>query len=101
MRARHGFTLTELMVSVVMMAVVVMWLMQSFTTQQRSYVMLDEMTEAQGNMRAISDLLEREIRTAGMMVPENAAVCGIDNTNAPDVLYVSDADSLDPTGAKT
>jgi hypothetical protein len=30
------------------------------------------------------------------MVPEGAAVCGVDNDNAPDLLYVSDANAIDP-----
>jgi hypothetical protein len=33
----------------------------------------------------------------GFMVPEGAAVCGVDQTNGSDVLYVSDANALDPT----
>jgi prepilin-type N-terminal cleavage/methylation domain-containing protein len=94
MRGRQGFTLTELMVSVAMMAVVIVWLMGFFVAQNRSYVVTDELAEAQQNSRAIVDLIEREIRAAGMMVPENGAACGVDNTNGPDVLYVSDADAI-------
>jgi hypothetical protein len=40
--------------------------------------------------------MERDIRHAGMMVPRGAAVCGVDNDDAPDVLYVSDAEAIDP-----
>lgn len=97
MRRHQGFTLTELMVSVALMAIVIVWLMGFFVVQNRSYVVTDEVAEAQQNSRTIIDLLEREIRAAGMMVPENGAACGVDNTNGPDVLYVGDADSIDPT----
>jgi len=97
MRNRHGFTLTELMVSVAMMALVIVWLMGFFVAENRSYVVTDEVAEVQQNSRTILDLLEREIRAAGMMVPENGAACGVDNTAAPDVLYVGDADAIDPT----
>ncbi|HVP30497.1 MAG TPA: PilW family protein [Myxococcota bacterium] len=104
MRTRHasaqGFTLTELMVSVAVMAIVMMYLMGSFTTQHHTYVMMDQVSEAQQNLRAINDLIESEIRTSGFMVPEQAAVCGKDNANAPDVLLVSDAGAIDPTGQK-
>jgi prepilin-type N-terminal cleavage/methylation domain-containing protein len=96
-RNNRGFTLTELMVSVALMAIVIAWLMGFFVAQNRSYVVTDEVAEAQQNSRTILDLIEREIRAAGMMVPESGAVCGVDNTNAPDVLYVSDADAIDPT----
>ena len=99
MRNHQGFTLTELMVSVALMAVVIAWLMGFFVAQNRSYVVTDELAEAQQNSRTILDLIEHEIRAAGMMVPESGAACGVDNTNAPDVLYVSDADAIDPTNA--
>jgi prepilin-type N-terminal cleavage/methylation domain-containing protein len=97
MRHQHGFTITELMVSVALMAIIIIWLMGFFVVQNRSYVVTDEVAEAQQNARTILDLIEREIRAAGMMIPENGAACGVDNTNAPDVLYVSDADSIDST----
>lgn len=97
MRAR-GFTLVELLVATALMAIVVMYLMQTFTVQHRTYTVVEQVSEAQQNERAIAGLLEREIRAAGFLVPEGAAVCGVDNTTAPDVLYVSAANVLSPTG---
>jgi hypothetical protein len=35
------------------------------------------------------------VRSTGVLAPEAAAVCGIDNTNRPDVLYVTDRDVYD------
>jgi Tfp pilus assembly protein PilW len=81
------------------MGIVMMYLMQSFSAQQRTYVMVDQVTEAQQNLRAISELVEREVRLAGFMVDEAGAVCGLDATNAPDTLFVSDAGALDPATA--
>jgi prepilin-type N-terminal cleavage/methylation domain-containing protein len=98
-RRDAGFSLIELVVSVGLMGVVVMYLMQSFTTQQRTYVMVDQVTEAQQNLRTISDLVEREIRLAGFMVDQAGAVCGVDRNNAPDTLFVSDAGAIDPANA--
>lgn len=97
---RGAFTLTEVMVSLAIMGLVMAYLMQSFVTQHRTYVVMDQVGEAQQNLRAIADLLENEIRTAGFMVPEHGAVCGDDLTNNPDVLIVSDASAIDPTGQK-
>ncbi len=88
----------ELMIAVALMVVVIMWLTQTFTVQHRTYTVVEQVTETQQNSLAVASLLEREIRSAGFLVPENAAVCGVDNTNAPDILYVSAADILDPTG---
>jgi len=65
---------------------------------------VDDVTEAQQNLRAVTSLLERELRSTGFLVPEGAAICGWDTGGAgaadtgPDVLYVSDADALDPAG---
>jgi hypothetical protein len=56
---------------------------------------VDEVTEVQSNVRAIADLLEREIRETALMAPESAAICIVDNVNAPDVLYVTDSDAFD------
>ena len=98
-RREAGFSLMELMVAAGLTGIVVVYLMQSFSTQQRTYVMLDQVTEAQQSLRAISDLIEREIRLAGFMVDEAGAVCGVDSTSAADSLFVSDASALDPTTA--
>jgi len=98
-RREAGFSLMELMVAAGLTGIVVVYLMQSFSTQQRTYVMLDQVTEAQQSLRAISDLIEREIRLAGFMVDEAGAVCGVDSTTAADSLFVSDASALDPTTA--
>lgn len=100
-RQRRGaFTLTEVMVSLAIMGIVMAYLMQSFTTQHRTYVVMDQVGEAQQNLRAIADLLENEIRTAGFMVPEHGAVCGEDETNTSDILIVSDSSAINPAGQK-
>lgn len=98
MRRRDGFTLIELLVAMAVLAVVMVYLTQTFTVQQRTYQVVDQVTEAQQNLRAIGALIERDVRMAGFMVPDGGAVCAVDNTNAPDVLYVSDAGAIDPTG---
>jgi type II secretory pathway pseudopilin PulG len=95
MRRSRGFSLVELMIAALLTAVVVMFLMQTFTTQQRSYVVLDQTVEMQQNSRAISDLLEHDARQAGMLGPRGAAACGTDGTTGPDSLYLADSDVID------
>jgi len=96
MKRRSGFTLIELMIAMAVLLIVVVYLTEMLTRQSRAYTVVDQVTEAQQNLRAIADLLERELRVSGFLVPEGAAVCGVDQTNGADVLYVSDADALDP-----
>lgn len=100
MRRRAGFTLIELLVSVAMLGIVMVYLLRSFTVQHKTYTVVDETTEMQQNARAVADLLERDLRHAGLMVPESAAVCGVDGTTAPDVLVVSDAEAISPATEK-
>jgi len=98
MRRSGGFTLIELLVATAVMVVVVLYLLQTFTVQHRTYEVVDQVSEAQQNLRAVAALLEHEVRHGGFMVPEGAAVCAVDVTNGPDLLFVSDADAIDPTG---
>lgn len=95
-RRNAGFTLVELMVAAAVMVVVMVYLLSSFSSQQRAYSVVDQVVETQQNLRAVADLVEREIRVAGFLVPETAAVCGDDNNSAPDEFFVSDAGPLDP-----
>jgi len=98
MRRSDGFTLIELLVATAVMVVVVLYLLQTFTVQHRTYEVVDQVSEAQQNLRAVAALMEHEVRHGGFMVPEGAAVCVVDVTNGPDMIFVSDADAIDPTG---
>jgi hypothetical protein len=68
--------------------------MQSFVVQNRAYTVVDQTTESQQNLRAIAYMMERDLRMAGFRVPEGAVACGVDATNGPDTLYVSDSEPI-------
>jgi prepilin-type N-terminal cleavage/methylation domain-containing protein len=103
-RTQRGFSLIELVVSMAVLGLVSFFLTEMLVRSSRTYTVVDDVTEAQQNLRAVTNLLERELRSTGFLVPEGAAVCGWDNGGAgvpdagPDVLYVTDADALDPAG---
>jgi hypothetical protein len=90
-----GFSLTELMVAGGILIIVVGAVMQSFVVQNRAYTVVDQVVEAQQNMRAIAWLLERDARMSGFMVPEAAALCGVDETATSDTIFLTDADAID------
>jgi type II secretory pathway pseudopilin PulG len=90
-------TMVELMVAVGILVVVVAGVMETFVVNNRAYTVVDDTTSAQQNLRAISYLIERDLRATGFMVPEGVVTCGIDRTNAPDTLYVTDTEPIDPT----
>ena len=94
MTRRDGFTLIELLITSAILLLVMLYVTQAFTVQQKTYVVVDQVTEAQQNLRAVSDLVDRDVRLAGFMVPGHAAVCGHDATTGPDRLYLSNADAI-------
>ena len=94
MRRQAGFSLIELMVSAALMLILMIGVTRAFTTQQQTYIVVDQVTEAQQNLRAVGDLVERDVRRAGFMVPSNAAVCAYDDTDGPDTLFVSNTDVI-------
>jgi prepilin-type N-terminal cleavage/methylation domain-containing protein len=96
---RAGFTLMELMVTLTLLGITTAAVTGLLAQQGATYQVVDQVSEVQQNMRAIADLMEREIRTTGFLVPQSAAVCGRDNDNASDVLFLTDADPLNAGAA--
>ncbi len=94
-----GFTIIELMIASAILAIVMVFTMQIFTVNNRAYIKIDSVVDTQQSARAISSIFERDLRHAGMMVPEGAAICGKDNTDAPDLLYISDHTAINPVDA--
>jgi prepilin-type N-terminal cleavage/methylation domain-containing protein len=97
-RRTAGFSLIELMIAVGILLVVVTAVMQSFVVQNKAYTVTDQVIEAQQSLRAVAWLLERDARMTGFLVPEAAAVCGVDEQNQPDRVWFTDADALSPVG---
>ena len=93
-RRNAGFTLVELLIASAILLVLMVAVSQAFLTQQRTHVVIDQVTEAQQNLRAVSELIERDLRRSGYMVPPHAAVCAFDLTGGPDTLFVSDTSRI-------
>ena len=93
-RTTRAFTLLELLLSMAILGGLIFVMTSAFQVQQRTYVVVDQISEAQQNMRGVTDLIERDVRRAGYMVPKQAAVCGYDATTGADTLFVSHTDVL-------
>lgn len=70
-----GFTLVELLVSLVIFSVVITAIYTSYLTQQKTYLAQTQVTAMQQNIRAGMYHLERELRMAGFD-PHNTAKAG-------------------------
>jgi prepilin-type N-terminal cleavage/methylation domain-containing protein len=96
LRDRQGFTLIELMLAISLFSIVILGVMESLTRQHRTSIVTENIVEVQQNVRAVSALLERELRMAGFMVPNAVGVCGIDNQTASDELFISEVEPIVP-----
>lgn len=76
-----GFTLTELLVSMVLAGVVMAGLYSAYLTQQRAYETTENVTRIQQNLRSAMYFLERDLRMAGFD-PEDAGVFGFTDVNS-------------------
>lgn len=93
---RGGFSLVELMVAVAVMAVVTSQLLVSFSQQHTSSLEHERTIEIQEEGRMVMDIILKDLRSAGFMVPAFMAVANEDGgTNAPDRLCVSDSQVVD------
>lgn len=97
MKRHAGFSLIELMISVVILSILMVAFTYTFIRQSRTYTVVDQVAEAQQSLRAIAGLVERELRTTAFMAPEAAAFCGADQTGSADILFVTDSDAIDPS----
>jgi len=65
MKGETGFTLTELMVSLVISGVLMTGVYAVFNSQQKSYAVQDQLTAAHQNLRGAMNFMVKEIRMAG------------------------------------
>jgi prepilin-type N-terminal cleavage/methylation domain-containing protein len=101
-RIAAGFTLIEMMISVVVLAMITVYMTGMLVQQSRGYEIVEDVTDAQQAERAVGDLLERDVLATGMLVRAAGVVSGVDNAGpeSTDVLCVTDPDAvLDPTSA--
>ena len=95
-RYSQGFSLAELMVAVVILAVVTTGAMLMFTTQHKTYVGQERVLEVQQDARLVTEMILADVRLGGFMVPKNTGIAGIDGgAAASDVLCTSDPSVID------
>ena len=89
---RAGFSLIEVMVAVVVMGVVTSQLLLSFSKQHTSSLEHERTIEIQEEARLVLNVIVKDLRSGGFMVPKYAAVASTDGgANGSDALCISDA----------
>ncbi len=93
---QKGFTLIEVMISLLISGIVMISIYSVFQSQQDSYVAQDQVAEMQQNIRAGVDMMLREIRMAGYD-PDDLGTAGITIATPTSVTFtlVADDDGVD------
>lgn len=73
---REGFTIIELMVSLVLSFILIGAVYGTFTSQQKAYTIQDQVAETQQNARMAMNILVRDIRMAGYGMPDGGITIG-------------------------
>lgn len=95
MRDKQGFTLMELLVAMAMAGIVMGSVFSVYYSQQKSYVVQEEVSGMQQNLRAALYLMAKEIRMAGCD-PTGTAGAGITTAGANSISFTLDLRGKDP-----
>jgi len=94
LKSDSGFTLTELMVSLVISGVLMTAVYAVFNSQQKSYAVQDQLAAAHQNLRAAMNLMVKEIRMAGLD-PLKDPTAGINQAEENKIVFKMRLDSND------
>lgn len=92
----NGFTLVELLVAMVITGIVSTAIFSTFQSQQKSYLIQEQVAEMQQNLRAAMNMTVRDIRMAGYD-PDRTSQAGFvaATGNSTSYTLVSDNDTLE------
>ncbi len=91
MRNQSGFTLVELLIALVLSVVIVGAVYATFNSQQKSFNVTNQKVDMQQQGRAAMNLLMRDLRMAGYLVPPAKAIRAVNNAITNATTPVSDA----------
>jgi Tfp pilus assembly protein PilW len=92
---RAAFSVVELMIALLVMAVVVTRVMVAFTEQHENSIEQERVVDTQQGLRLVMDVILEDLRMAGFMVQRETAVGSTDGgTSGADILCTSDPGAL-------
>jgi prepilin-type N-terminal cleavage/methylation domain-containing protein len=68
-KEQQGFSLVELLIAMVIGLIILAGVYRAFTAQQKNFVVQEQVSEAQQSVRAVMDLIARDMRMAGFGKP--------------------------------
>ena len=98
-----GFTLVELLITLVVSGIIMTGVYSAFKTQQNSYVAQDQVVEMQQNIRSAFYIMTDELRMAGYDIDKNGDdtdTAGITAASPTSITFtiVADLDGVDNDG---
>jgi len=93
-RHQSGFTLVELLITLLIFSVASTAIYTSYLTQQKTYIAQSQVTAMQQSIRTGMYHLERELRMAGFD-PHNTAKAGFLTATANDIEFTADFKKVD------
>lgn len=91
-----GFTLIELMVALAVSAIVLLAVTQFFLSANKAATIQEKVSGTQQEIRAVMEMITRDIRMAGLNPSGNAGCAGFDGDNTDEnsigILYDHDGD---------
>jgi type IV pilus assembly protein PilW len=91
LKNRNGFTLIEVLVAMVLSIIIMAAIYSTYYSQQKSYIVQEQVAAMQQNLRAATFFMEREIRMAGCD-PTRHAGAGMSKANATSITFTEDTD---------
>ena len=92
----RGFTLIEILVAMVIAAIVMTSVYSVYYSQQRSYIIQEEVAAMHQNLRAAMSIMEREIRMAGCNPTGDASNVGFLDNQTNRIQFTEDVRGKDP-----
>jgi len=100
LRNTNGFTLIELLIAMVLSVILMAAVYSTYYSQQKSYLVQEQLAAMEQNLRAAMFYMERDIRMAGCD-PTRKAGAGVTTANAASISFTEDADGNETTETVT
>ncbi len=101
MKNNQGFTLVEMMISVAIFGIVMTGIYQTYDSQQKTYIVQEQVIDMQQNQRTALYFLGQDLRMAGYDPTSKASGLGMDSPGFDNATIGGFTITMDLDGSKT